>query len=148
MSNHIAYFYADVYNFPSSKLCAMSRPNSVQNLIRCPLSFLITLQWRHNEHYGVSNHRISTVYSTVCSGADQINITGLCEGNSPVTGEFPAQMASNRENVSIWWRHHELSGWHHGIWDHRSLFEGMTLTSHEHRGVSINNSFGLTTNSG
>ena len=33
-------------------------------------------------------------------------VTGLCVGNSPVTGEFPAQMASNAENVSIWWRHH------------------------------------------
>ena len=32
--------------------------------------------------------------------------TGLCEGNSPVTGEFPSQKASNAENVSIWWRHH------------------------------------------
>ena len=32
--------------------------------------------------------------------------TGLCEGNSPVTGEFPAQKANNAENVSIWWRHH------------------------------------------
>ena len=29
-------------------------------------------------------------------------------GNSPVTGEFPAQRASNAENVSIWWRHHEI----------------------------------------
>ena len=29
----------------------------------------------------------------------------LC-GNSPVTGEFPAQMTSNAENISIWWRHH------------------------------------------
>ena len=27
---------------------------------------------------------------------------------SPVTGEFPAQMASNAENVSIWWHHR---GW-------------------------------------
>ena len=27
-------------------------------------------------------------------------------GNSPGTGEFPAQMASNAENVSIWWRYH------------------------------------------
>ena len=27
-------------------------------------------------------------------------------GNSSVTDEFPAQMASNAENVSIWWRHH------------------------------------------
>ena len=27
-------------------------------------------------------------------------------GNSPVTGEFPTQRASNAENVSIWWHHH------------------------------------------
>ena len=33
--------------------------------------------------------------------------TGLCEGNSPVTGLFPALRASNAENDSIWWRHHE-----------------------------------------
>ena len=33
-------------------------------------------------------------------------VTGLCGGNSPVTGEFPTQRASNAENVSIWWRHH------------------------------------------
>ena len=33
-------------------------------------------------------------------------VTGLCEGNSPVTDEFPAQMASNAENISICWRHH------------------------------------------
>ena len=32
---------------------------------------------------------------------------GEFTGDSPVTGEFPAQRASNAENVSIWWRHHE-----------------------------------------
>ena len=46
--------------------------------------------------------RVSIVYSTVCSGADQrkqkLHITGICEGNSPVTSEFPAQRASNEEN--------------------------------------------------
>ena len=31
----------------------------------------------------------------------KLRITGLCEGNSPVDGEFPAQRASNAENVSI-----------------------------------------------
>ena len=36
----------------------------------------------------------------------KLRVTGLCEGNSPVTGEFPAQRASDTENVSIWWRHH------------------------------------------
>ena len=37
----------------------------------------------------------------------KLSVIGLCAGTSPVTGEFPAQMASNAENVSIWWRHHE-----------------------------------------
>ena len=36
----------------------------------------------------------------------KLRVTGLCEGNSPVTGEFPAQRARNVENVSISWRHH------------------------------------------
>ena len=36
----------------------------------------------------------------------KLRVTGLCAGNSPMTGEFPAQMATNAENVSIWWRHH------------------------------------------
>ena len=55
---------------------------------------------------------LTSVYSTVYSGADKkktskLCVTGLCEGNSPVTGEFPAQIASNAENVSIGWRHHK-----------------------------------------
>ena len=54
---------------------------------------------------------LTIVYSTVYSGADikktsKLRVTGLCAVNSPVTGEFPAQMASNAEEVSIWWRHH------------------------------------------
>ena len=53
---------------------------------------------------------LTIVYSIVYSDADQIipklRVTGLCAGNLPGTGEFPAQMASNAENVSIWWRHH------------------------------------------
>ena len=46
---------------------------------------------------------------------------------SPVTGEFPAQMASNAEKVSIWWRHHgqrpkvqacrKLNGWLYHIYN-------------------------------
>ena len=54
---------------------------------------------------------LTSVYSTVYSGADKkktskLRVTGLCVGNSPGTGEFPAQRASYAENVSIWWRHH------------------------------------------
>ena len=53
---------------------------------------------------------LTIVYSTVYSDADQrktskLRVTGFCVGNAPGTGEFPTQMASNAENVSIWWRH-------------------------------------------
>ena len=37
----------------------------------------------------------------------KLRVTGLCEGNSPVTGEIHAQRASNAENASILWRHHD-----------------------------------------
>ena len=37
-----------------------------------------------------------------------LRVTGLCAGNSPVTGEFPAQIASNAKYVSIWWCHHVM----------------------------------------
>ena len=58
---------------------------------------------------------LTIVYSTVNSGADQRKhqssaSLALCAGKSPVTGEFPAQRASNAENVSIWWRHHVVNG--------------------------------------
>ena len=35
-------------------------------------------------------------------------ITSLTVVYSIGTGEFPAQRASNADNVSIWWRHHDL----------------------------------------
>ena len=37
----------------------------------------------------------------------KLRVTGLCAGNSPVTGEFSTQRDSNAENVSIWWRNHD-----------------------------------------
>ena len=57
---------------------------------------------------------VSIVCSTVNSGwrrlkkTSKLRVTGLCEGNSTVTGEFPVQRASNAENVSFWWRHDEI----------------------------------------
>ena len=69
------------------------------------------LQWRYNGHDGVSNHQphgylLNRSFRPRSKQTSKLRVTGLCMGNSPVTGEFPAQMASNAENVSIWWRHH------------------------------------------
>ena len=74
-----------------------------------------TLQWRHNGHDSVSNHQphdclFSRLFRRRSKKTSKLRVTGLCAGNSPGTGEFPAQMASNAENVSIWWRHHEWAG--------------------------------------
>ena len=73
-----------------------------------------TLRWRHNDHAGVSNHQphgclINRLFGRKSKKTLKLRVTGLCAGNSPGTGEFPAQMASYAENVSIWWRHHEVS---------------------------------------
>ena len=68
------------------------------------------LQWRHNGRGGVSNHQphdclLNRLIRCRSKKTSKLRVTGLCAGNSPVTGEFPAQMARNAENVSIWWRH-------------------------------------------
>ena len=72
---------------------------------------VIALRWHHNGHDGVSNHQpcdclLSRLLNSRSKKTSKLRVTGLCAGNSPATGEFPAQMASNAENVSIWWRHH------------------------------------------
>ena len=70
-----------------------------------------TLRWRHNERDGVSNHQpndclLNPLFRPRSKKTTKLLVIGLCAGNSPGTGEFPAQMASSAENVSIWWRHH------------------------------------------
>ena len=72
-----------------------------------------SLQWRHNERDGVSNYQprhclLNRFFKRRSKKTSMLRVTGLCVGNSPVTGEFPAQMASNTENVSILWRHHVI----------------------------------------
>ena len=54
---------------------------------------------------------LTIVYTTAYWGADQRKhqSSASLAFVSPGTGEFPAQMASNAENVSIWWRHHVIT---------------------------------------
>ena len=52
----------------------------------------------------------SAHYSDVIMSMMASQITGVSIVYSAMTGEFSAQTASNVENVSIWWRHHEGQG--------------------------------------
>ena len=58
------------------------------------------LQWRNNGRDCVSNHQPhdrlrNRLFRRRSKKTSKLRVTGL----------FPAQMASNAENVSIWWRH-------------------------------------------
>ena len=59
--------------------------------LKSPVSELLTQPFIQGQIKKTARHRV----------------TGHCAGNSPVTGEFPAQRASNAENVSPRWSHHE-----------------------------------------
>ena len=68
-------------------------------LILFPQTFRIqhwkdSLQWRHNERDGVSNHQphgclFKRLFKAQIKKTSKLRVTGLCEGSSPVTGEFP-----------------------------------------------------------
>ena len=92
----------------------------VQNSLR------VSLQWRHYGRDAVSNHQphdclLNRLFGRKRKKISKLRVTGFCAGNSTVTGEFPAQMASNAESVSIWWRHH-VSKWYR-------LFEWVNMHS-------------------
>ena len=70
--------------------------------------YVRALQWCHNECNGISNYQhldclLNCLFRRRPKKTSKLLVTGLCEGNSIVTGEFPAQRASNEENISIWW---------------------------------------------
>ena len=74
---------------------------------------VISLQWRHNGRDSVSNHQphdclLFRLFKRRSKKTSKLRATGLCAGNSPLTGEYSAQMARNAENVSIWWRNHAV----------------------------------------
>ena len=73
--------------------------------------YSMPLQWRQNGRNSDSNHQprhclLNRLFRRGSKKTSKLRVTGLCVGNSTETGAFPAQMASNAENVSIWWRHH------------------------------------------
>ena len=92
--------------------CVSRAPVVGNDLYQCNLAMVLlkSLRWRHNGRDDVSNHQSHDCLPNHLFRSKktlQLHVTGLCAGNSPFTGEFPAQRASNAENISIWLRHHE-----------------------------------------
>ena len=108
----------------------------------------LKLQWRHNGHNGVSSHQpcdclLNRLFRLRSKKTSKLRVTGLCAGNSPGTDEFPAQMASNEENVAIWRRHHEhnLSGLDQTSECFKSAFEFLYLRAFQISTLCKDNNF-------
>ena len=103
-----------------------------------------TLRWRHNGFDSVSNHQphhclLNRLFRRRSKETSKLRVTGLCAENSPGTGEFSAQMASNAESVSIWWRHHDLTDTGAFVWSLQcqwSNAEALHWRHNERDGVS------------
>ena len=72
------------------------------------MTFRKSLQWCHNECNGLSNYRhldclLNRLFRCRSEKTSKLRITGLCEGNPPVTGRFPSQRVSTKKNFSIGW---------------------------------------------
>ena len=63
------------------------------------LKTCFTLQWLHNDRDGVPNLDVllNHVLRRGSKKILKVRVTGLCEGNSPVTGEFPPQRPVTRK---------------------------------------------------
>ena len=99
-------------SFDLSSIPRLPWEESLDGRVNAYWDLIITLRWFHNELDGVSDHQphdclLNSLFGRRLKKTSKLRVTGLCPGNSPGTGEFPAQMASNAENVSIWWRHHD-----------------------------------------
>ena len=81
---------------------AMLQLHQSDQQVYCLLSCSLSLRWRNNDRDGVSNHQprdclLNHLFRRRSKKTSKLRVTGLCAGNSPGTGEFPAQMASYAE---------------------------------------------------
>ena len=79
-------------NVVCEMVAILSRERWVETFIQ-NLCF-VSLQWRHNELESVSNHQpydclFNCLFRRRSKKTSKLSVTGLCAGNSPVTGEFP-----------------------------------------------------------
>ena len=90
-------------NYEKQKtLCNFITKNSACRWPSKVLGHVQTLQWRHDERDGVLNHRrlyclFNRLFRRRSKKTSKLRVTGLCEGNSPMIGEFPAKWTVTRK---------------------------------------------------
>ena len=102
------HFFVKVILTSSGKVFRNFQDRFVLTLIITSLQHIADC---NDERNGVSNHwRLDGSHNRLfrhrSKKTSKLRVTGLCEGNPPVTDGFPSQRARNAKNASIWWRHH------------------------------------------
>ena len=90
----------------SSLIRSRYKKVSVVTLNLSKTRHIFSLQWRHNGRGSVSNHQphhclLNRWFRRRSKKTSKLSVAGLRVGMW-----IPRTMASNAENVSIWWRHH------------------------------------------
>ena len=78
-----------------------------------PCDIIIRLQWRHNEHDGVSNHQphdclLNGLFRRRSKVTSKLRITGLCAGNSPWLVNSPHKRPVTRKMLALWHHHQDI----------------------------------------
>ena len=90
-------------------------PDSFGLVLKSKIKQIITLQWRHNDHGGVSNHQphdclLNRLFRRRSKKTSKLRVTGLCAGNSPGPVNSPHKGPVTRkmfpfDDVIIAWPH-------------------------------------------
>ena len=91
-----------------------SNRQTAVDAFRCGFWWDITVTL--HEHHGISDHQqldclFNSEIMLTSKGTSSSVLLPLCEGNPLVTSGFPSQRATNAENVSISWHHHDETLW-------------------------------------
>ena len=65
-------------------------------------SFMLKKSILSAMHHQLHDCLLNRLFRRRSNKTSKLRVIGLCAGNSPVTSEFPAQMASNEESFFIW----------------------------------------------
>ena len=95
-----AIHYLNWWWFSSLTFKCISRPHESMSC----LNFTVTSQWALWRLKSLAHDcLLNCLFRCISKKASKLCVTGLCVGNSPVTGEFPTQRASNAENGTSSW---------------------------------------------
>ena len=113
------YSIAEISYIPNTERCWISRHLTCLHCDRGSCALVLFCFWSSSlvaQHTTVTSQwarwrldcLLNRLFRRISKKTAKLGVIGLCEGNPAVIGGFPSQRASNAENVSIWWRHHEL----------------------------------------